>query len=156
MRSRAAAALVPAMLAAPVALGVGPPASADAPSSASPSATTTAPVPTYIPPPHLPPLAFRTATLVRADRTIEIRLSAVSQVGVRVVVSRGTVRLGAARAGLERGTSAVPVPIGPKGIRPLRKGLHVNVAIYYGPADPVRARPALLIGQSADAPPITA
>jgi len=72
---------------------------------------------------------------------------------VRVVVSRGTVRLGSARAGLHSGTVAVPVPIGPKGIRPLRKGLHVNVAIYYGPADPVRAHPALLVGESAGAPP---
>jgi hypothetical protein len=145
------------MLAAAVAPGVAPLASADdPPSSASPS-TTTPSEPAYIPPPHLPPLAFRTATLVRADRTIEVRLSAVSQVGVRVVVSRGTVRLGTARASLQRGTSAVPVPIGPKGIRPLRKGLHVGVAIYYGPADPVRAHPALLLGPgSTEPPPITA
>jgi hypothetical protein len=109
--------------------------------------------PAHLPPPHLPPLAFRTATLVRVDRTIEIRLSAASQVGVRVVVSRGAVRLGSAGAGLGRGTTAVPVPIGPKGIRPLRKGMHVDVAIYYGPADPVRAHPALLLGQGADPPP---
>jgi hypothetical protein len=109
--------------------------------------------PAHLPPPHLPPLAFRTATLVRADRTIEIRLSAASQVGVRVVVSRGAVRLGTAGAGLDRGTTAVPVPIGPKGIRPLRKGMHVDVAIYYGPADPVRAHPALLLGQGANSPP---
>ncbi|MDX6716048.1 MAG: hypothetical protein QOH30_2606 [Baekduia sp.] len=109
--------------------------------------------PPHLPPPHLPPLAFRTATLVRVDRTIEIRLSAASQVGVRVVVSRGAVRLGSAGAGLSRGTTAVPVPIGPKGIRPLRKGMHVDVAIYYGPADPVRAHPPLLLGQGADPPP---
>jgi hypothetical protein len=73
------------------------------------------------------------------------------------VVSRGTVRLGTGRGGLHRGTSVVPVPIGPKGMRPLRKGLHVNVAIYYGPADPLRAHPALLLGQgAAPPPPITA
>jgi hypothetical protein len=139
-----------------VALGV-PPASAEAPSSAGPSATTTAPTPAQVPPPHLPPLAFRTATLVRAHRTIEIRLSAVSEVGVRVVVSRGRLRLGTARAGLHGGTSAVPVPIGPKGIRPLRAGLHVTVAIFYGAGAPVRAHPALLLGDGAgDRPPITA
>lgn len=116
-------------------------------------AAVVATAPAHLPPPHLPPLAFRTATLVRVDRTIEIRLSAASQVGVRVVVSRGAVRLGSAGAGLSRGTTAVPVPIGPKGIRPLRKGLHVDVAIYYGPADPVRAHPALLLGQGAGPPP---
>jgi hypothetical protein len=116
-------------------------------------AAVVATAPAHLPPPHLPPLAFRTATLVRVDRTIEIRLSAASQVGVRVVVSRGAVRLGSAGAGLSRGTTAVPVPIGPKGIRPLREGMHVDVAIYYGPADPVRAHPALLLGQGADPPP---
>jgi hypothetical protein len=136
VRPRAAAARAVAAVA--LTAGAAPPASAQ------------------VPPPRLPPLAFRTATLVRADRTIEIRLSAVSHVGVRVVVSRGTVRLGTARAGLGRGTSAVPVPIGPKGIRPLREGLHVNVAIYYGPAEPVRARAALLLGQGAEEPPVTA
>jgi hypothetical protein len=106
-----------------------------------------------VPPPHVPPLAFRTATLVRADRTIEIRLSATADVGVRVIVSRGTVRLGQAGTSLGPGNTVVPVRIGPRGIRPLRKGLHVNVAIFYGDVQPLRARPALLLGDGEPLPP---
>lgn len=135
MRPRAAALLVPVLAA--LALGLAP-----------------APAGAQIPP-QLPPLAFRTATLVRAERTIEVRLSATADVSVRVVISRGTVRLGQSRGALGRGTTVVPVRIGPRSIKPLRKGLHVNVAIDYGDREPVRARAALLM---ADGPtlPLTA
>jgi len=106
-------------------------------------------------PPHVPPLAFRSATLVRTDRTIEVRLSAATQVAVRVVVARRELRLGQAHGALDRGTTVVPVRIGPRGIKPLRKGLHVDVAIYYGDREPVRAHAALLLGDG-EPQPVTA
>jgi hypothetical protein len=103
-------------------------------------------------PPRVPPLAFRSATLVRTDRTIEVRLSAATEVGVRVVIARGELRLGQAHGSLDRGTTVVPVRIGPRGIKPLRKGLHVDVAIYYGDSEPVRAHAALLLGDGEPLP----
>ena len=111
--------------------------------TAAPASAQTAPGP--------PPFAFRTATLVRPDHAIEVRLSAVADVAVTVVITRGTVRLGHAAAQLGRGDTIVPIPIGPRGIRKLREGLHVKVAIFYGASEPVRAEPALLLGDGADA-----
>jgi hypothetical protein len=103
-------------------------------------------------PPRVPPLAFRSATLVRADHTIEVRLSAAADVGVRIGVSRGDRRLGQGRSSLGRGTTVVPVAIGPRAMKPLRAGLHVNVAIYYGDSQPLRTRAALLLGAGAPLP----
>jgi hypothetical protein len=108
-------------------------------------------------PPRPPPFAFRTATLVRVDHTIEVRLIAAADVTVTVVIGRGTVRLGTGRSRLGRGTTVVPVRIGPRGMKPLREGLHVKVAMYYGADDPVRATPALLLGDGEPEPlPMTA
>ena len=103
-------------------------------------------------PPRPPPFAFRTATLVRDDHTIEIRMIAAADVTVTVVIARGTVRLGTGRGHLGRGTTVVPVRIGPRAIKPLREGLHVKLAMYYGARDPVRANPALLIGDGEPLP----
>jgi hypothetical protein len=121
------------------------------------AATATAPPAGAQRPPTPPPFAFRTATLVRAEHAIDIRLIAVADVTVTVVITRGTVRLGVGRGRLAHGTTIVPVPIGPRGIKPLREGLHVKVAMYYGPSDPIRAEPALLVGEAEPQPlPMTA
>jgi hypothetical protein len=98
-------------------------------------------------PPTPPPFAFRTATLVRAEHAIDVRLIAVADVTVTVVITRRTVRLGIGRGRLGHGTTIVPVHIGPRGIKPLRAGLHVKVAMHYGASDPIRARPALLVAE---------
>jgi hypothetical protein len=95
------------------------------------------------PPPSPPPVAFHSATLVREHRAIDVELMAVAEVGVTVVILRNGRRLGRATATANRGGAVVPVHIGPRGLRPLRQGLHVDVRIYYGPAEPLRAHPAL-------------
>jgi hypothetical protein len=88
-------------------------------------------------------LAFRSATLDRAHRTIDVELMAAAEVTATVIVSRHTVRLGRRTGSMDRGGTVISVHVGPKGIKPLRKGLHVNVAIYWGAPEPLRAHPAL-------------
>jgi hypothetical protein len=97
------------------------------------------------PPPPPPPLAFRDATLVREHRAIEVAIIAVADVHVTVIVSRAGTRLGRGPAAVRQGRTVVPVRIGPRGIKPLRKGLHVDVRIFYGPPEPLLAHPALLL-----------
>jgi hypothetical protein len=98
-----------------------------------------------LPPPPPPPLAFRTATLHREARAIDVELIAVARSGVRVTVSRHGTRLGRGTGDVERGSTFVRVPIGPKGIKPLRRGIHVDIAIDYGGPIPLHAHPALLL-----------
>jgi hypothetical protein len=88
-------------------------------------------------------LAFRSATLDRTHHTIDVDLMAAAQVTATVIISRHTLRLGRRTGSMDRGGTVISVPIGPKGIKPLRKGLHVNVSIYWGAAEPLRAHPAL-------------
>jgi hypothetical protein len=95
------------------------------------------------PPPGPPPLAFRSATLDRAAHTIDVDLMAVATVSATVIVSRNSVRLGRATGSTDRGDTVISVRIGPKGIRPLRRGIHVDVAIHWGAPEPLRAHPAL-------------
>ena len=80
---------------------------------------------------------------MRAHHAIDVELMAVARVAVRVTVSRGGRRLGWSTSALERGSTFVHIRIGPKGLKPLRRGLHVDVAIEYGPPQPLRAHPAL-------------
>jgi hypothetical protein len=98
-----------------------------------------------LPPPPPPPLAFRTATLHRHAHAIDVELIAVARAGVRVTISRHGTRLGRGTGDVERGSTHVRVPIGPKGIKPLRRGIHVDVAIEYGGPAPLHAHPALLL-----------
>jgi hypothetical protein len=105
------------------------------------------------PPPSPPPVAFHSATLVREHRAIEVELMAVAEVGVTVVIFRNGRRLGRASATVHRDGAVVPVHIGPRGLRPLHQGLHVDVRIYYGPAEPLRAHPALRSNRSPRFPP---
>jgi hypothetical protein len=102
------------------------------------------------PPAPPPPLAFRTATLNRDAHAIDVRLMAVARVAVRVTISRHGHRLGRGAGAFERGTTDVRIRIGPKAIKPLRRGLHVDVAIEYGPPAPLRARTVLLVAPSGD------
>ena len=51
---------------------------------------------------------------------------------------------------MDRGGTVISVRIGPKGMRPLRKGLHVDVAIWWGAALPLRAHPALKLAPRED------
>ena len=95
------------------------------------------------PPPGPPPLAFRSAALDRAAHTIDVDLMASAQVTARVVIARHGTRLGNGTGATDRGGTVISVKIGPKGIKPLRKGLHVDVLIYWGPGAPLRAHPAL-------------
>jgi hypothetical protein len=95
------------------------------------------------PPPTPPPLAFRSATLDRAAHTIDVDLMAVAAVTATVVVSRHGTRLGHGTGAMDRGGTVISVRIGPKGMKPLRKGLHVDVAIFWGTPTPLRAHPAL-------------
>jgi hypothetical protein len=105
------------------------------------------------PPPGPPPLAFRSATLDRPARAIDVDLMAVAQVSATVVVARHGVRLGRGAGSMDRGGTVISVKIGPKGIKPLRKGLHVDVLIYWGANAPLRAHPALkLAPPDADGP----
>jgi hypothetical protein len=98
-----------------------------------------------LPPPPPPPLAFRTATLHRHAHAIDVELIAVARAGVRVTISRHGTRLGRGVGDVERGSTVVRVPIGPKGIKPLRRGIHVDVAIEYGGPEALHAHPALLL-----------
>ncbi|WCB96612.1 hypothetical protein DSM104299_05377 [Baekduia alba] len=95
------------------------------------------------PPPGPPPLAFRSATLDRAAHTVDVELMASAQISASVVVARHGVRLGHGSGAMDRGGTVISVKIGPKGIKPLRKGLHVDVLIYWGAGSPLRAHPAL-------------
>jgi hypothetical protein len=88
-------------------------------------------------------LAFRSATLDRTHHTIDVELMAAAEVTATVIVSRHTVRLGRRTGSMDRGGTVISVRIGHKGMKPLRKGLHVNVAIYWGAPEPLRAHPAL-------------
>jgi hypothetical protein len=97
------------------------------------------------PPPPPPPLAFRTATLHRHAHAIDVALIAVARAGVRVTVSRKGTRLGRGTGDVERGSTIVRVPIGPKGLKPLRRGIHVDVAIEYGGPDALHAHTPLLL-----------
>jgi hypothetical protein len=100
------------------------------------------------PPAPPPPLAFRTATLQRAAHGIDVTILAVTEVPVRVTITRAGLRIGRGTGVLERGSTAVRVRIGPKSLKPLRPGLHVAVSIEYGASTPLHARPALLLGHA--------
>jgi hypothetical protein len=103
------------------------------------------------PPAPPPPLAFRTATLHRGAHSIDVEILATANVPVRVTISRHGLRLGRDGGVVDRGSTVVRVRIGPKSLKPLRKGLHVAVAIEYGAREPLHARPALkLAPRSAD------
>jgi hypothetical protein len=105
------------------------------------------------PPQGPPPLAFRAATLDRAAHTVDVDLMASAQVTARVVIARHGVRLGQGAGAMDRGGTVISVKIGPKGIKPLRKGLHVDVLIYWGAPAPLRAHPALKVApRDADGP----
>jgi hypothetical protein len=104
------------------------------------------------PPPGPPPLAFRSATLDRAAHTIDVDLMAVAAVSATVVVSRHGTRLGHGSGTMDRGGTVISVRIGPKGMKPLHKGLHVDVAIWWGAAFPLRAHPALKLAPREDGP----
>jgi hypothetical protein len=95
------------------------------------------------PPPGPPPLAFHTATLDRAAHTIDVELMAVAAVSASVVVARNGVLLGKGSGSMDRGGTVISVKIGPKGLKPLHKGLHVDIAIFWGAGSPLRAHPAL-------------
>jgi hypothetical protein len=97
------------------------------------------------PPPQPPPLAFHGAALDRANHTVDVSIQAAAQVSATVIIARHGVRLGRAGATLDRGGAEVAVRIGPKGLRRLRKGLHVDVLIYWGFSEPLRAHPALTL-----------
>jgi hypothetical protein len=137
VRSRAAALAVLAaavpMTAAP---GLGAPAAA---------AQGTPPAPPAPPSPGPPPVAFRSATLYRADRLIEVELMAtVVDAGVTVLVSRHGLRLGRSRGVTDRSGATVNVPLGPRGLRMVgHGGRHIDVLIFWGAPQPLRAHPVL-------------
>src|SRR5689334_22616688 len=95
------------------------------------------------PPPPTPPLAFRQAALDRDAHTIDVDLMAATAVTATVVIQRHGVKLGHAAGSMDRGGTEISVRIGPRGMKPLRKGLHVDVLIYWGGSEPLRAHPAL-------------
>jgi hypothetical protein len=95
------------------------------------------------PPPQPPPLAFRAAALNRAEHAIDVDIQAAANISATVIIARHGVRLGRTALTIDRGGAEVAVRIGPKGLRPLRKGLHVDVLIYWGTSEPLRAHPAL-------------
>jgi hypothetical protein len=100
------------------------------------------------PPPGPPPLAFRSAALDRDAHAIDVDMMASAQVTATVVIARHGVRLGQKTGSMDRGGTELSVRIGPKGIKPLRKGIHVDVSIYWnGVSTPLRAHPALTLAQ---------
>jgi hypothetical protein len=84
-----------------------------------------------------PPLAFRSATLNRARRTIDVRLQSIADVAVSVVLTRNGTRIGRRGVSVHPGRTLLPVRIGPRTARRLRPGLHLDLRIYYGAPDPV-------------------
>ena len=96
-------------------------------------------------PPGPPPLAFRSATLDRAARTIDVDLMAAAAVTATVTVARHGRRLGRGTGTMDRGGTVISIHLGPKAIRPLRRGLHVDVRIFWGASQPLRAHPALKV-----------
>jgi hypothetical protein len=95
-------------------------------------------------------VAFRSAALDRPARTIDVDMMAAAAVSVTVVVSRNGTRLGRRSGEMDRGGTVVSVRIGPRGLRPLRKGIHVDVAIWWGGPEPLRAHPALVLAPRED------
>jgi len=73
-------------------------------------------------------------------------------VSATVVVSRHGTRLGKGSGTMDRGGTVISVRIGPKGMKPLHKGLHVDVAIWWGAPFPLRAHPALKLAPREDGP----
>jgi hypothetical protein len=96
------------------------------------------------PPPQPPPLAVRSAELHRAAHAVDVEIiSAIEHIPVRVSVSRNGLRLGRGADATARGSTFVRVRLGPKGLKPLRPGLHVTVLIDYGSGAPLRTRTPL-------------
>lgn len=106
------------------------------------------------PPPQPPPLAFHAAELHRAAHAIDVEiLSVIEHLPVRVAITRNGLRLGRGTDATARGSTFVRVRIGPKGLKPLRPGLHVTVLIDYGSGEPLRTRAPLVApppGQDVD------
>lgn len=95
-------------------------------------------------PPQPPPLAFRAAELHRAAHAVDVEIISVFEhIPLRVAISRNGTRLGLSGDATERGSTFVRVRIGPKGLKPLRPGLHVTVLIDYGSGTPLRVTPVL-------------
>ena len=97
------------------------------------------------PPPQPPPRAFHAAELHRAAHAIDVEvLSVVEQLPIRVTIARHGVRLGRGGDLTGRGSTFVRVRLGPRSLRPLHRGLHVDVTIDYGSREPLRAHAALV------------
>jgi hypothetical protein len=96
------------------------------------------------PPPGPPPMAFRSATLHRTHHAIDVRMQAMSEVGVRVTITRHGRRVGRRAAEVHVGRTLVRVGVGRRLLRHLRAGQHVDVTIDYGAPLPVHIFGAVL------------
>ena len=94
--------------------------------------------------PGPPPLAFRSATLHRHHHAIEVRVQAMSEIGVLVAVFRHGQRLGLRGAAVHVGRTIVRVGVGRRLLRRLRVGQHVDVTIEFGGPVPVHIFGAVL------------
>ena len=95
-------------------------------------------------PPGPAPVAFRSATLHRPHHAIEVRVQAMSEIGVRVAVFRRGRRLGHRRAAVHVGRTMVRVGVNRRLLRRLRAGQHVDVTIDFGGPVPVHVFGAVL------------
>ena len=95
-------------------------------------------------PPGPPPLAFRSVTLHRPHHAIEVRVQAMSEIGVRIAVFRRGHRLGRRGAAVHVGRTVVRVAVGRRMLRRLRVGQHVDVTIDFGGPVPVHIFGAVL------------
>jgi hypothetical protein len=95
-------------------------------------------------PPSPPPLAFGHVTLAPRHRSIGVTLLTTVEVPATVVLSRRGRRIGRRVRTIRPGDARVDVPVGPRNRRRLRPGLHIDVAIYFGAAAPLRAAGVVL------------
>jgi hypothetical protein len=95
-------------------------------------------------PPGPPPMAFRSATLQRPRHAIEVRMSAMAEIGVRVTITRHGRRVGRRVAAVHIGRTLVRVNVARRLLRRLRTGQHVDLMIEFGTPVPVRIFGAVL------------
>jgi hypothetical protein len=92
-----------------------------------------------------PPLAFRSTTLHPDVHRIDVQIQAMTDVRVRLVLSRRGAPLGRLDGMVHSGQTVLGVAVADRLLRRLRPGHHVDVTIYFGATEPVRIHGAVLL-----------
>jgi hypothetical protein len=92
-----------------------------------------------------PPLAFRSTTLHPDVHRIDVRIQAMTDVRVRLLLSRRGAPLGRLDGMVHSGQTVLGVAVPQRVLRRLHPGHHVDVTIYFGAPEPVRIHGAVLL-----------